>query len=203
MIIGILSLQGAIEEHNKLVHEAANKLGIEVHTKRVILPKEIEDIDGLIMPGGESSAMILIGSKNGMLDAVRNQIKNGLPVFGTCAGAILLSNNVRRTENSESKEGAFPFLDIEILRNGYGRQINSFSTMIPIDGEDREFEGIFIRAPRIKSIGKNVISYSSIKGDAVFVQQDNIMATTFHPELTNDTRIHEQFILLIQKNLAN
>ncbi|MFV2015825.1 MAG: pyridoxal 5'-phosphate synthase glutaminase subunit PdxT [Candidatus Heimdallarchaeota archaeon] len=203
MIVGILSLQGAIEEHEKLLITAAKKLNIELRTKRVILPKEIENIDGLIMPGGESTAMILIGSKNGMLDALRTKIKNGLPVFGTCAGAILLSNNVKRTENSESTKGAFPFLDIEILRNGYGRQADSFSTNLQINGNSEPFEGVFIRAPRINSIGEGVISYSSLRGDTVFFRQGNIMATTFHPELTNDTRIHEQFLKLIQKKLVN
>lgn len=163
MIIGILSLQGAIEEHEKAIQAAAKKLQIDLQTKRVVLPEEIEDIDGLIMPGGESSAMILIGSKNGMLDAVRSRIKDGLPVFGTCAGAILLSNNVKRNERSESKEGAFPFLDIEIHRNGYGRQVDSFSTLMKIEGETEKFEGVFIRAPRINSIGENVKSYSNLQ----------------------------------------
>jgi 5'-phosphate synthase pdxT subunit len=198
LIIGILSLQGAIEEHEKSIIKAAENLKIDLQTKRVILPDEIEDIDGLIMPGGESSAMILIGTKNGMLDAVRSKIKEGLPVFGTCAGAILLSTKVRRNDNSELTEGAFPFLNIELVRNGYGRQVDSFSTMVDLNKVENKFEGVFIRAPRIRSIGNEVNSLAEIKGDPVYVQQDNILATTFHPELTNDTRIHEKFLQMIQ-----
>ena len=195
--IGILSLQGAIEEHERSIQNAADNLEIKIEVKRVILPSEIEDIDGLVMPGGESSAMILIGSKNGMLNAVKSKIIGGLPVFGTCAGAILLSRIVKRNQNSDSTEGAFPYLDIEILRNGYGRQVDSFSTMLILNDEEEPFEGIFIRAPKIKIIGNKVISHSKLKNDPVFIQEGKIIATTFHPELTDDSRIHELFLKLI------
>ena len=195
--IGILSLQGAIEEHERSIQNAADNLEIKIEVKRVILPSEIEDIDGLVMPGGESSAMILIGSKNGMLNAVKSKIIEGLPVFGTCAGAILLSRIVKRNQNSDSTEGAFPYLDIEILRNGYGRQVDSFSTMLILNDEEEPFEGIFIRAPKIKIIGNKVISHSKLKNDPVFIQEGKIIATTFHPELTDDSRIHELFLKLI------
>ncbi|OLS24258.1 MAG: Glutamine amidotransferase subunit PdxT [Candidatus Heimdallarchaeota archaeon LC_2] len=195
--IGILSLQGAIEEHERSIKNAADKLDIKIEIKRVIVPSEIDDIDGLVMPGGESSAMILIGSKNGMLDAVNSKIKEGLPVFGTCAGAILLSKIVRRDQNSDSKEGAFPFLNVEILRNGYGRQIDSFITMLDLQDEEEAFEGVFIRAPRIRKIGEKVHSYVNLKNDPVFIREGNIIVTTFHPELTGDSRIHELFLKLI------
>lgn len=197
MKIGILSLQGAIEEHERSIKNAADKLDIKIEIKRVIVPSEIDDIDGLVMPGGESSAMILIGSKNGMLDAVNSKIKEGLPVFGTCAGAILLSKIVRRDQNSDSKEGAFPFLNVEILRNGYGRQIDSFITMLDLQDEEEAFEGVFIRAPRIRKIGEKVHSYVNLKNDPVFIREGNIIVTTFHPELTGDSRIHELFLKLI------
>ena len=197
MKIGILSLQGAIEEHERSVKNAADKLNIELEINRVILPDEIQDIDGLIIPGGESSAMILIGSKNGMLEAVKSKIREGLPVFGTCAGAILLSKIVKRNENSDPVDGAFPFLDIEILRNGYGRQVDSFITMMNIQNEEEKFEGIFIRAPKISKVGEKVISHGNLKDSPVFIQQENIIATTFHPELTKDSRIHELFLNLI------
>ncbi len=195
--IGILSLQGAIEEHERSIQNAADKLNLEIEITRVILPKEIEDIDGLVIPGGESSAMILIGSKNGMLEAVKSKISEGLPVFGTCAGAILLAKSVKRNQDSESKQGAFPFLEIEILRNGYGRQVNSFSTMIKFQNEEDLFEGIFIRAPRVSMIGDTVIPHAIFRDSPVYIQQGNIIATTFHPELTEDSRIHELFLKLI------
>lgn len=196
-IIGILGLQGAIVEHEKAIMKAAENIGTDIQLKRLVLPEDLNEVDGIIMPGGESTAMILIGSKNGMLDAVRNYLKNGGAAFGTCAGAILLSKNVKRNENFDGKEGAFPFMDTEILRNGYGRQIDSFSTDLKLKGEVKLFKGIFIRAPIINSVGKEVETLMSFKDKPVMVRQGKLLATTFHPELTEDTRIHEIFLKII------
>ncbi|MHA2502975.1 MAG: pyridoxal 5'-phosphate synthase glutaminase subunit PdxT [Candidatus Kariarchaeaceae archaeon] len=200
LIIGVLGLQGAIEDHEETLRRAAENLEIDLDLRRVILPDEIEAVDGLVMPGGESTAMTLIGKRNGMLDAVRKRLADGLPAFGTCAGAILLSERVRRTSESEEKPGAFPFLHAEIFRNGYGRQKESFSTAINIEGE--EFRAIFIRAPVFGELGDEVETVASVEGDPVFIRQGNIFATTFHPELAHDTRIHEMFLqsVLIGKN---
>lgn len=197
--IGVLALQGALEEHEKNLTKAANNLNLNLKLTRVILPHEIRDIDAIVMPGGESSAMILIGSKNGMLSALRDKLFNGLPALATCAGTILLSKRVLRNQNSPIIEGAFPILDIDILRNGYGRQAESFSTKMEIKNFDNFFHGIFIRAPVIQRIGEDVEILASLKDNPVLIQQDNILATTFHPELTEDTRIHESFLNLVNQ----
>ena len=198
VIIGVLGLQGAIEDHEKSVTLAAEKLGIELDLRRVILPKEIEEVDGLIMPGGESTAMTLIGSKNGMIDAVNKKLDEGLPAFGTCAGAILLSKRVRRKAGSDETSGAFPYLVAEIYRNGYGRQRDSFTTNIQLKGID--FKAIFIRAPVFGLLGKGVEVLAQVENDPVFIKQENIFATTFHPELAGDTKIHEIFLKAVVEN---
>lgn len=198
IIIGILSLQGAIEEHEKSIRLAAQDLKLNVETRRVITPEEIDEVDGLILPGGESTAMTLIGQKNGMIDLLLQKLDNGLPAFGTCAGAILLAKKTYKSIESSPKEGVFPLLDISILRNGYGRQRESFSTELILKNENLSFPGIFIRAPVIKDVNNKVEVLSSIKDDAVFIRQNNILATTFHPELTEDLRIHKLFLQIIQ-----
>ena len=198
--IGILSLQGAIEEHESSLQKAAEKMNIDIALSRVILPQEIENIDGIVMPGGESSAMILIGTRNGMLDALMKKLNNSLPAFGTCAGAILLTKKVRRTTSSSFMEGAFPLLNIEVLRNGYGRQAESFSTLLDIKIIENTFECIFIRAPVIQKINEGVKALAYFRDDPVLIQQDNLLVSTFHPELTNDSRIHEMFLKIVSEN---
>ncbi|MHA2248895.1 MAG: pyridoxal 5'-phosphate synthase glutaminase subunit PdxT [Candidatus Kariarchaeaceae archaeon] len=195
--IGVLSLQGAIEEHELALTQASQKLDLNVKLSRVILPEEIEEIDGIVMPGGESSAMILMGKKNGMLNALTQKLSKSLPAFGTCAGAILLSKRVRRNKQSPMTEGAFPLLDIDIRRNGYGRQAESFSTPLKIQDSSNHFHGVFIRAPVIEKIESKLEILSSFQNKPVLVKQDNLIACTFHPELTNDTRIHELFLKIV------
>lgn len=195
--IGVLALQGAIEEHLEIIAQAGQNLGLSVELIRVIDPQDLEGLDGLVMPGGESTSMTLIGGKSGTLEAVQYLLDQGIPTFGTCAGAILLSKNVKRNEKAEEKTGVFPQLDVHILRNGYGRQVNSFSTKMEINGFDKSFEGIFIRAPRFSSIGSNIDVLAETRGDPVLIRNDSILAATFHPELTTDTRIHEYFLKMV------
>ncbi|MCY3410229.1 MAG: pyridoxal 5'-phosphate synthase glutaminase subunit PdxT [Candidatus Heimdallarchaeota archaeon] len=193
--IGILGIQGAIVEHEQALRRAAADLRMEIEILHIVLPEELDKIDGIVMPGGESTAMILIGRKNGMLQAVRSKLEGGLPAFGTCAGAILMAKSVRRNEESPESEGAFPFLDINILRNGYGRQKDSFSTHLLSEyfGEE-PLPAVFIRAPIIKSVGDNVETLLTFQNHPVLIKQGNILASTFHPELTNDSRIHKEFL---------
>lgn len=202
MNIGILAIQGAIEEHERAILAAATSLQIDVKLNRVILPHELEGLDGLVLPGGESGAMKLIGQKSGMLQAVHRALERNLPVFGTCAGAILLSKNVRRRKETELKKGAFPFLDIEMIRNGYGRQADSFSTIMDIQGIGENFKGIFIRAPRIIKISPEVEVLATLNEEPVLIRQGNILASTFHPELAKDTRIHEEFLKTVRNHLT-
>ena len=203
--IGVLALQGAIEEHIHILKTAGKKIDVDVEVVRVINPIDLDDLDGLIMPGGESTSMTLIGGKTGMLDAVLAKIVD-LPTFGTCAGAILLSKKTKRNENTDVQDGVFPLLNAQILRNGYGRQRDSFSTNLSIKSFDDPFEGIFIRAPKFESINGSIEVLASVRDNPVLIRQENILAATFHPELTNDTRIHEYFLKMVlekKKSEAN
>ncbi|RMG28066.1 MAG: pyridoxal 5'-phosphate synthase glutaminase subunit PdxT [Methanobacteriota archaeon] len=195
--IGLLGLQGAIEEHEATVKEAGKNLGINIEIRQVLLPEDLDGLDGIIMPGGESTAMIKQGSKSGLLPALRDLLANGFPAFGTCAGAILLAKRVKRNAESEIKEGAFPVLDMTILRNGYGRQKDSFSVPLHISKIETDLDAIFIRAPIIEEIGEELDVLASFDGHPVIVQKEKILASTFHPELSGNTGIHQYFLKMI------
>lgn len=195
--IGILGIQGAIEEHVAMVHKSASELSLDLTTVKLVDPRDLVNIDGIILPGGESTAMMLMGKRNGMLEEVRCVLENGIPAFGTCAGAILLSKHVQRNAGEKEHQGAFPFMDTYILRNGYGRQRESFSTNLQINEMKSSFPGIFIRAPLIDKIEKDAIILSSFNGKPVLIRQRNFLASTFHPELSVDTRIHNYFLRMV------
>jgi 5'-phosphate synthase pdxT subunit len=170
MRIGILSFQGNIEEHEASIAEAARALGERVEIVRV---RRKESIDGLIIPGGESTVM------RKFLAEEKMDIES-IPLMGTCAGCVIMGD----------------FMPIEVMRNGYGRQRDSFETMLEIEGIG-EFRGVFIRAPRIKGAGCRVLS--SLDNEPVFVEEGDRIALTFHPELTGDTRVHEYFLRKISR----
>lgn len=195
--IGLLGLQGAIEEHEQMVKQAGKELGIKVSTRFVLLPEDLKGLDGIIMPGGESTAMIKQGKKTGLLDSLRDRLNAGFPAFGTCAGAILLSKRVKRDSKSEETEGAFPALDITTLRNGYGRQKDSFSVKIHINKIDTDLDAVFIRAPIIENIGSGVEVLGIFDEHPVIVQSGKIIASTFHPELSGKPDVHKYFLNLI------
>ena len=187
--IGVLGLQGDFREHV----ETLRLMGVE--TLVVKLPEDLELVDGLIIPGGESTTMGRIMVEMGMKELLKEKIENGMPVFGTCAGMILLSKKVEGYE-----QPLLEVLDVEIERNAYGRQVESFEVDINIpELGDRPFRAIFIRAPKIKKLGEGVEVLASYDGDPVLVRQGNILASSFHPELTQDTRIHEYFIRMVGK----
>ncbi len=197
--IGILGLQGAIEEHRKALNNAQLGLPFEINLVSVQQISDTKNLSGIVFPGGESTAMIKQGEASGLFNRLRELINDGLPAFGTCAGLILLSKRVKRTEGSEETKGIFSVLDVLTLRNGYGRQKDSFTTKLVIpDLGNKEIEGVFIRAPVISEIGNNVKVLSKTRGNPVFVQQGNIIATTFHPELSGSPEIHVYFLTLAQ-----
>lgn len=201
--IGLLGLQGAIEEHEASLRDAANKLNLVVTISRVTLPEHLEELDGIVMPGGESTAMIKQGNRTGLLPKLKLLMDEDFPAFGTCAGAILLAKETRRNIDSPVIPGAFPYLEMQILRNGYGTQRDSFSTKFKIKDLDEDFEGVFIRAPIIENTESGVEVLSKTRGHATFVRKGNIMATTFHPELTEDSRIHQEFLKIVRAFKAN
>ncbi len=187
MKIGILGMQGDIEEHLATMEK------IKVEAVRVKSVKTLETVNGLIMPGGESTTMLRLLKLTGLFDLLKEKIKNGFPVYGTCAGLILLADEVEHPTQDSLK-----ILDLSVSRNGYGRQVDSFHAEIsvPVIG-DKSFDAVFIRAPIITKVGKVEI-LASYNGMPVFVRQKNVIASTFHPELSNDTRIHEFFVEMVK-----
>ena len=187
MTIGILAVQGAFIEHEKMLSKLSAKC-FEIRKADDLNSK----MDGLIIPGGESTVQGKLLRELGIFEPLRQRISAGLPVFGTCAGLILLAKNV---ENDERR--CFSTMDITALRNGYGRQLGSFHTI-------SEFSGIgkipmtFIRAPYISEVKDNVEILAQVNGKIVAARQDNQLVTAFHPELTEDLRVHEYFLSMIK-----
>ena len=183
MNIGILALQGAFKEHKDILDKLEAD-SYEIRKKSDLKKRP----DGLIIPGGESTVIGKLLNDLDMMEELKNMIENGIPVFGTCAGLILLAKKI---END--KRIHLGCMNIEVQRNAYGRQLGSFVT-------EEEFQGIgkipmvFIRAPYIKSIGNNVKILSEVKGKIIAEEEKNILVTAFHPELTKDTRVHKYFI---------
>ena len=185
--IGILDLQGDAKEHQYMVMEALNKLGIKGNCHRI---KTVSDMgcDGLIISGGESSTMGKLLQKTKLYDSIKN-FKN--PILGTCAGMVLLS------KSTGEEQPLLGLIDMDIKRNGFGRQKMSFEADVEIYGNN--YHGIFIRAPYAVNINKNVELLSEYNGKIIAVKQKNYMATAFHPELADDTLIHEIFIKEVLK----
>lgn len=185
MRIGVLALQGAFREHI-LAFEA---LGIE--TAAVRLPEQMDDCVGLVIPGGESTAIGKLMATYGFYDAVAQQHGAGMAVWGTCAGAILVARDVL---DALPDQRSLALMDIAVRRNAYGRQVDSFEAELDVAGiEGRDFRGVFIRAPWIESVGEGVEVLAWHDGHIVAARQGDLLATTFHPELTGDVRIHRLF----------
>jgi pyridoxal 5'-phosphate synthase pdxT subunit len=183
MKIGILAIQGDYEAHGKTL----DKLGVE-HTF-VRLPEDLDGVNGVILPGGESTTHLKVMKEEGLFDALKKFAANGGAFFGTCAGAILLAREVHGPS-----QDSLGLLDMTILRNGYGRQLASDVHAGATKLGEAPMEMVFIRAPIIESVGKGVEVLAEDAGHAVLVQQGRILASTFHPELTGDTTIHRHFL---------
>ena len=185
MNIGVLAIQGDYEAHKARLQE----LGASVALVRK--PEQLDGIDAIVIPGGESSTFLNFLEERGFLEKLRNFV-SAKPAFGTCAGAILLAKEV---ENPPQK--SLGLLDIRIRRNAYGRQINSSIREAATKLGGKPLEMVFIRAPKIVSTGGGVEVLASDNGDPVLVRQGKIMAATFHPELSTDTRVHQEFLRLV------
>ena len=172
----MLALQGAFREHARMLREA----GADVVEVR--LPGQLEDLDGLVIPGGESTSILRLASLYGLDDAIRSF---GRPIFGTCAGMIFVDRR------------HLGLTDIEVDRNAYGRQVASFEADLELDGDPRPFRGVFIRAPRVRDVGEDVEVLARLDGEPVLLRDGNVLVAAFHPELTDDPRIHERFLELV------
>ena len=189
-VVGVLALQGAFEAHQHVLRD----LGVE--TVQVRTPAELELVDALVMPGGESTTMSHLLVTSGLFESIDARLKQGMPVFGTCAGMILLAKGVL---DGRSDQKSFGAIDIDVKRNAYGRQIDSFETDIEIDGLVEDFHAVFIRAPQIARCGEGVTVLARHGQDIVLARQGSVMVASFHPELTSDTRIHSLFTGLLQE----
>jgi 5'-phosphate synthase pdxT subunit len=200
LLVGVLALQGDVEENIKATTDALREMNLKGKVISVRYPDEILKVDGLIIPGGESTVMgLLLSIKNGLLDSITKVLQNRIPIMGTCAGMIVLAKKSYDKVVGNKKQLLLGALDIEIERNSFGRQYDSFESTLEISGIGNDFKGIFIRAPTIISTGSHVQVLSKFDGKIVAVQQENIIGTSFHPELSGDNRMHRLFIELITK----
>jgi len=184
--IGILAVQGDFEAHAAMLA----RLGVE--SMEVRTPAQLEGCDGLILPGGESTTQLQFLREEGLAEAIERFAKEGGAIFGTCAGAILLA-----TEVENPRQDSLKLLDMTVLRNGYGRQIASDVVSGPTKLKTEPLEMVFIRGPIIERAGPDVAILAEYAGKPALVQRDNILAATFHPELTDDTTVHEHFLGLV------
>lgn len=198
LVIGVLGFQGDIEEHITISKLALKELQFN---GRVIIVKkncDLEALNGLIIPGGESTVMGRLSIFNQTITIMKEKIREGMPVMGTCSGLIMLASRVYDRVVGETNQPTLGVLDVVVERNAFGRQRESFEVDldIPIIGE-KKFRGVFIRAPIVREIGPNVQVLSKLNNLIVAVQQGNIIGTAFHPELTNDSRLHQYFIKIV------
>lgn len=191
MRIGILALQGAFIEHKYML----DKLGVQSFEIRQ--KKDIEEpFDGLIIPGGESTVIGKLLRQLDLFEPLKKMIENGMPVFGTCAGLIVLAKDI------EGEDSHIAVMDIKVRRNAYGKQIDSFSQDAVIEKVSQNpIPLVFIRAPWIESAGDNVEVLCRLNGHIVAARQDNMLVTSFHPELTDDLSFHKYFIGMIEKSI--
>ena len=186
MKIGILAVQGDFEAH------AAMLAQLRADTAEVRTPAQLQDCDGLILPGGESTTQLQFLQEEGLAEAIAKFAKQGGAIFGTCAGAILLATEVRNP-----KQDSLKLLDMTVLRNAYGRQIASDVVSGPTKLKSGPLEMVFIRGPVIERAGPDVQVLAEYAGKPALVQRGQIMAATFHPELTDDTTVHQHFLELV------
>jgi pyridoxal 5'-phosphate synthase pdxT subunit len=176
--IGVLAVQGNFREHAAMLRR------LDTEPVEVRKPEQLEGLDGLVIPGGESTAIMRLVRLYGLEEAIRSFSR---PVFGTCAGMILLDRR------------HLGVLDLEVARNAYGRQVASFEADLELEGEERPLRGVFIRAPRVAEVGPKVEVLAELDGEPVLLRQGDVLVASFHPELTDDTRVHERFLDLVRE----
>ncbi len=187
--VGVLALQGDVREHTSAL-EGAGALSIAVKYER-----QLADVDALILPGGESTTIGKLLDRFALLDPLRERVAAGMPLYGTCAGMILMAAQVVGHEDAPHRLG---MLDVSVRRNAYGRQVDSFETDLDVTGLDEPFHAVFIRAPVVESVGADVEVLARCDGAPVLVRQGSMLASSFHPEVSGDARIHELFVEMVE-----
>ena len=197
--IGVLAVQGDVAENIMATKMALEELGIEGIVNEIKYPEQISELDGMIIPGGESTVIGQLSLVNGSLKQIKEKIAAGMPVLGICAGMILLSKRVKDRVVGDMDQPLLDLLDVKVERNTFGRQRDSFESEISMEKIGiTKFQGVFIRAPSIVETGKNVEVISKFNEKIVAVKQGNIVGTSFHPELTDDLSLHKYFVNLIR-----
>ena len=187
--VGILAIQGDVIEHR----HALERIGAE--TTEIRLPDQLDGVDGLIIPGGESTTIVQLIDIYALRDVIRDKVKSGLPTWGTCAGMIVLADRL-----TDRRPDPLRLMNIDVSRNAFGRQFDSFEQDLDIDGVDGPpFRAVFIRAPVVNSAGAGTEILARLDdGRPVAVRQGRLLATSFHPELTDDSRVHQLFVRMIE-----
>ena len=202
--IGVLSIQGNVHENILSARAALVELGIDGEAVAVKTPDEISRIDGLIIPGGESTTIGQLSVANGSLSTLEQKIQGGMPVLGICAGMIMLSKSARDKVVGKVDQPLLDILDIKLERNSFGRQKESFESVIDISPIGiPKFNGVFIRAPSVSEVGSGVEILSKFGDRIVAVKKGNVVGTAFHPELTRDVSLHKYFVSLVVSQSKN
>jgi len=197
--VGILSIQGDVQENLVSTKSAIEELGLDVKVSEVKTPDEISQLDGLIIPGGESTTIGQLSLVNGSLKILKEKIESGMPVLGICAGMIMLSKTADDRVIGKTDQPLLDILDIKLERNSFGRQKESFEADISMNSIGiPKFNGVFIRAPSVSDVGSGVEILSKFNERIVAVKKGNVIGTAFHPELTEDTSLHKYFVNLIK-----
>jgi pyridoxal 5'-phosphate synthase pdxT subunit len=187
---GVLALQGAFREHCRALRD----VGLDAVEVRV--PADLDGVDGLVIPGGESTTMSKLIDVYGLEEPILDLHRRGGALFGTCAGMILLAASA---VDGRPDQRSLGLIDLEVRRNAYGRQVSSFEAPVRIAGEDLPMHGIFIRAPRIERMGEGIEAVATLDGDPVAARQGSVMVAAFHPELTTDRRLHARFASMVMR----
>jgi len=185
MKVGVLALQGAFARHVRVLADLS-AAAVEVRTA-----DDLAGVDALVLPGGESTTMSMLLDSSGLRDPVAERLADDLPVLGTCAGMILLA---ARVADGRSDQRSFGAIDLDVRRNGYGRQVDSFEAGLDVTGLDEPFHGVFIRAPVVERVGAGVEVLAAVDGRPVLCRQGRVLVAAFHPEMSDDDRIHGRFL---------
>ena len=200
LTVGVLSIQGDVKENVLSAKAAVDELGVDIKVVEVKTSDEISSLDGVIIPGGESTTIGELSLANGSLKVLKEKIENGMPTLGICAGMIMLSKTASDRIVGKTDQPLLDILDITLERNSFGRQKQSFEADVSLNSINiSKFNGVFIRAPSISDVGSDVEILSKFNEKIVAVKKGNVIGVSFHPELTQDVSLHKYFVSLVQK----